>query len=106
MNGTAPNGTGTAGAKRPNAWGLYDMVGNVWQWCEDAYSSTAYARTPEVDPLFTNPDATERVLRGGCWFLDARAARPAQRGGNVPSFKSPYGGVRLVREIGAPATAQ
>jgi len=99
MNGAAPNATGTTGAKRPNAWGLYDMLGNVWEWCEDSYSPDAYATLPTDDPLYSSTTATERVLRGGCWFLDARAQRPAQRGGNLPTFKSPYVGLRVIRDL-------
>jgi formylglycine-generating enzyme required for sulfatase activity len=99
MIGTAPNATGTAGAKLPNAWGLYDMLGNVWQWCEDEYSAGAYATLPTTDPLFVSPNAKEHVLRGGCWSLGAGSLRPAARSANVTTFRNPNVGVRIVREL-------
>ena len=99
MNGNAANTTHAAGQKTPNAWGLCDMTGNVWEWCEDAYSPTAYRDLPANDPLYQSKFATERVMRGGCWFLDARAQRVGLRGGNLPTLKSQYVGFRVVREL-------
>ncbi len=94
----AENRTHPVANRRANAWGVYDMTGNVWQWCEDAFVPDYYAKSPSADPVARDPDATEQVLRGGCWFLDARAQRVTVRGGNVPGFKSPYVGLRIVRE--------
>lgn len=99
MSDTADNKTHPVGEKKSNAWGLCDMLGNVWEWCQDGYSPTAYADTGPQDPVFTSPTITERVMRGGCWFLDNRGMRVALRGGNVPTMKNAYIGFRIVREL-------
>lgn len=90
--------THPVGKKAANAWGLFDVCGNVWEWCEDSYVQNFYATGPLTDPLARDPSATERVLRGGCFALDPAKQRVGQRGGNLPGFKSPYVGFRLVRE--------
>lgn len=66
------------GEKRPNPWGLFDMHGNVWQWCNDYYSATYYSDHPGTNPR--GPEAgKQRVLRGGSWKTSADACRSAIR---------------------------
>jgi formylglycine-generating enzyme required for sulfatase activity len=68
----------TVGQKKPNAWGLYDMHGGVWEWCQDWYDADYYLRSPLVDP--PGPDKGRfRVVRGGSWFRYGKYARSAYR---------------------------
>jgi formylglycine-generating enzyme required for sulfatase activity len=70
--------THAVGQKQANGWGLYDMLGNVWEWCADWNDSEYYGKSPSVDP--PGPaSGTTRVLRGGAWFFLARYARVADR---------------------------
>jgi formylglycine-generating enzyme required for sulfatase activity len=83
--------TQPVGRKRPNAWGLYDMHGNVWEWCEDwwgPYSGDA------KDPLGP-ASGSERVVRGGCWVYGAIPCRSAFRGDDVPSMRNSHVGFRV-----------
>jgi formylglycine-generating enzyme required for sulfatase activity len=86
-----PAGNGTKGAPlrrttivgsyKPNALGLYDMHGNVWQWCEELYDNTA----------------SLRVIRGGCWRVNGRVCRAANRDHDAPTLRSSVLGFRLAR---------
>ncbi len=84
-------GTRKVALKRPNAWGLYDMLGNVWEWCQDWYAG--YSADPQYDPCGP-PEGRYRVLRGGSWFGDARLVRSAYRIPAHPGSRDAYVGFR------------
>jgi len=78
--------------KKPNAWGLYDMLGNLQEWCADAFDERFYARSPKQDPCNTVGDA--RVLRGGSWFEDVEISRAPGRFGDEPTIRYANAGFR------------
>ncbi|MCE5242535.1 MAG: SUMF1/EgtB/PvdO family nonheme iron enzyme [Syntrophobacteraceae bacterium] len=82
--------------KKPNAWGLYDMHGNLCEWCQDWYG--AYSGEPVTNPS-GSPTGFKRVSRGGCWVSTARNCRSACRFSWEPDWRSDFVGFRLVREI-------
>ena len=78
------------GGKRPNAWGLYDMQGNVWEWCQDWFDA-AYYVGPAVDDPTGPPGGSGRVYRGGGWFNAAWLCRSAGRLSLGPGTHGPVG---------------
>jgi formylglycine-generating enzyme len=81
----AGNKTHPVGKKKPNAWGLFDMHGNVAEWCNDAYDKGYYQVSPEADPRGP-ADGKENVLRGGAWKSGADALKSSYRLGDNPGF--------------------
>ena len=105
--------TTAVGRYAANGYDLYDMAGNVWEWCLDEYDADFYfvsrnsrnpisgARTIQwiLENFASIPTNSSRVLRGGSWILDARSLRVANRSRNTPTY--PYGsiGFRCVRDV-------
>ncbi len=90
--------TSAVGSYPGNAWGLYDMHGNVWEWTSDFYAEDAYRRCPRRDPCGPS-SGRERVLRGGSWQNHARLCRAACRDRAGVEYRSLNAGFRVVAEV-------
>jgi formylglycine-generating enzyme required for sulfatase activity len=90
--------TRPVGCYPPNPWGLFDLHGNVLEWCGDWHTADYYERSPAVDPPGPETSLDDvRVLRGGGWFF--KAASSSFRDAISPYFKSPAHGFRVVCEM-------
>jgi serine/threonine protein kinase len=95
-NSNSGSKTHPVGTKQPNGLGLYDMSGNVWEWCWDWYGS--YSTSAQTNPT-GHTSGSFRVLRGGSWVNDASVCRVANRYNDYPSGSRSGGGFRLVRGL-------
>ena len=96
----------------PNGYGVYDMAGNVWEWCADLYDRSYYSNSPRGNPrgadiavLFRNDDfakihnRSQRVVRGGCWYYFPNSLRVADRHRFVAFTTNMFVGFRCVRDV-------
>jgi formylglycine-generating enzyme required for sulfatase activity len=97
FEGNSNDGTAPVCTKQPNGLGLYDLSGNVWEWCRDIYQSDAYRYHTQTDPVCTQ-GGKDRIIRGGSWNLDAWSARCSRRFRFNPDLYGPGLGFRLVME--------
>jgi formylglycine-generating enzyme required for sulfatase activity len=94
--GNSGNQTNPVAVKRPNGWGMYDMIGLCWEWCWDVMAP--YPPGPLADPL--GPESgKERVWRGGCWGSDQENCRAATRVGKLPTLRPFTTGFRVARTV-------
>ena len=101
------SGTAIVGSYLPNAWGIYDMHGNVWEWCLDWYEDNinAHGGAVNIDPsapakTLSGASGATRLVRGGSWSIAAGICRPAYRDPYTPTGRSTSGGFRVLCTAG------
>lgn len=90
------------GSLRPNAWGLYDMLGNVWEWAEDCSSLDYIGRPTDARAWVWDGGCKRRIQRGGGWSTGPERTRPGFHGDGTADDRADFAGFRVVRELGPP----
>jgi formylglycine-generating enzyme required for sulfatase activity len=93
--------THAVGLLKPNAWGIYDMLGNVAEWVQDSFGEGYYKSSPAVDPQ--GPEGGTSVLRGGSWRYDGGYSRVSERDFARRTIKSETNGFRCARDVASRA---
>ena len=92
----SPYGTKPVAGKAANAFGIYDMSGNVYEWCNDWYGSSYYSTSPSTDPAGTS-SGSYRVIRGGGWAVFSFGCRSSDRADDTPGSRYNGVGFRVAR---------
>jgi formylglycine-generating enzyme required for sulfatase activity len=95
FTGSSGGKTHAVASKKANELGLYDMSGNIWEWCLDWYDAGYYANSPSKNPKNT-ARGEYKVLRGGSWYVSASGCRVAYRSYYEPDNRSYFSGFRVV----------
>jgi serine/threonine-protein kinase len=93
--------THPVGQKRANGFGLYDVLGNIWEWVKDWYDEKYYQSSPSKDPAGP-ASGQDRVMRGGSWASPTSVVRVSLRGRDIPGNRDVSGGVRCVGKVVGP----
>jgi formylglycine-generating enzyme required for sulfatase activity len=93
----SPRGTQLVGTYSANQWGLHDMLGNVWEWCEDNWHPD-YRGAPDDGSAWRGGDASTRILRGGAWNYSPSGLRSADRNWFPPDGRTSFIGLRVARQ--------
>ena len=97
-NGNSGSKTHAVAGKQANAWGLFDMTGNVWEWTQDCWNET-YSGAPTDGTAWSSGTCGQRAIRGGSWYYAPQIVRAAVRSGGDTTLRNYFRGFRLARML-------